>query len=107
VLHCWTGGPRWTKRFRELGATFSFAGPITFAGGDTVRFGAAEAPPDQTMVETDTPYLTPPPDRHALNEPANVVAVGTALAAVWGVAVGDVATATTANAQRVFGRGSD
>lgn len=103
VLHCWTGGPRWTKRFRDLGVTFSFAGPITFAGGDTVRHGAAEAPIDRTLVETDTPYLTPPPNRRDLNEPANVVRIGEALADVWGMPLAEVATATTAAARRVFG----
>jgi len=102
VLHCWTGGPRWTKRFEGLGVTFSFAGPITFAGGDTVRRAAAVVPRDRTMVETDTPYLTPPPDRALPNEPANVVRVGAALAEVWGTTVDEVARLTTAEAVRVF-----
>lgn len=102
VLHCWTGGPKWTKRFDDLGVTFSFAGPITFAGGDTVRRAAAVVPPERTMVETDTPYLTPPPDRALPNEPANVVRVGAALAEVWGVADDEVARLTTAAAERVF-----
>ncbi len=106
VLHCWTGGRRWTKRFRDLGVTFSYAGPITFAGGDTVRLGAAEAPPERTMVETDTPYLTPPPHRRDPNEPANVVAVGTALAEIWSMPVAEVARVTTANAVRIFGGGN-
>lgn len=101
VLHCWTGGPRWTKRFRDLGVSFSFAGPIAFPTGDTVRLGAAEAPPERTMVETDTPYLNPI-DKSAPNEPANVVRVGEALAGVWGMAVDQVAALTTATAMRVF-----
>ena len=101
VLHCWTGGPRWTKRFRDLGVTFSFAGPIAFPTGDTVRLGAAEAPPERTMVETDTPYLNPI-DKSAPNEPANVVRVGEALARVWGVPIEKVAALTTATAMRVF-----
>jgi len=106
ILHCWTGGPRWTKRFRDLGATFSFAGPITFEGGETVRLGAAEAPPERTMIETDTPYLTPPPNRRDVNEPANVVTIGSALAEVWGIPVADVAQRTAATATRVL-RGAD
>jgi len=105
VMHCWTGGPKWTKRFDQLGVTFSFAGPITFPKGDTVRLAAAVAPPERTMVETDTPYLTPPPDRHLPNEPANVVEVGRALAEVWGVEAAEVARSTSAVAARVFGRG--
>jgi TatD DNase family protein len=106
VLHCWTAGPKWTKRFRELGATFSFAGPLTYEKGETVRFGAAEAPPESTMVETDTPYLTPPPDRSSANEPANVVRVGEVLASVWGISTEEAAKLTSATAQRVFGKPS-
>jgi TatD DNase family protein len=102
VLHCWTGGPKWTKRFRELGVTFSFAGPIAFEKGETVRFGAAEAPRDRTMVETDSPYLTPPPRRGEDNEPANVVVVGETLARVWDLPAEEVAVLTTATAERVF-----
>ncbi|HZJ47961.1 MAG TPA: TatD family hydrolase [Acidimicrobiia bacterium] len=103
VLHCWTGGPRWTKRFRELGVTFSFAGPITYATGDTVRRAAAEAPPDRTMVETDTPYLTPEPHRSEANRPEWSILNGLALADIWGMSGDDVARLTSATAARVFG----
>jgi len=103
VLHCWTGGPKWTKRFRELGVTFSFAGPLTYTTADTLRLGAAQAPPERTMVETDSPYLTPEPRRSESNEPANVPLTGAALAAVWGMEVSDVARLTSETAARVFG----
>jgi TatD DNase family protein len=103
VLHCWTGGPRWTRRFLELGVMFSFAGPVAFETGDTVRLGAAEVPPDRAMVETDTPYLAPEPHRGEPNEPAWVALVGEALAGVWGLPVDEVADITSANARRVFG----
>ena len=102
VLHCWTGGPRWTKRFLTLGVMFSFAGPVAFDTGETVRLGAAEVPPERALVETDTPYLAPPPHRGGPNEPAWVALVGAALAAVWGMDVDDTAAVTTANATRVF-----
>lgn len=104
VLHCWTGGPKWTKRFDALGVTFSFAGPITYATGDTLRLGAAQAPPQRTMVETDSPYLTPEPLRGTSNEPANVHLTGARLAEVWGTTLEHVSQLTTATAQRVFGR---
>jgi TatD DNase family protein len=105
VLHCWTGGPRWTRRFAELGVTFSVAGPVAFETGDTVRLGAAVAPRDRTMVETDTPYLAPPPHRGEENRPALVPLVGAALAAVWGIEGDEVAALTTATAERVFAGG--
>jgi TatD DNase family protein len=102
ILHCWTGGTRWTKRFLDLGVTFSFAGPLAFATGDTIRLGAALVPPERAMVETDTPYLAPPPHRGEQNEPAWVSLVGIALARVWGLDVDDVARITSGNATRVF-----
>jgi TatD DNase family protein len=106
VLHCWTGGTRWTKRFAELGVTFSYAGPLTYGGDETLRLGARFAPPGRTMVETDSPYLTPEPLRGASNEPANVPHTGAVLAQVWGVDVAEVGRLTTQTAARVFG-GSD
>jgi TatD DNase family protein len=102
ILHCWTGGPKWTRRFADLGATFSFAGPLTYPTGDTVRRAAAVAPRERTMVETDTPYLTPPPHRDRPNEPANVAKVGEALAGVWGLPAAEVAALTTRTADRVL-----
>jgi TatD DNase family protein len=104
LLHCWTGGPRWTARFLELGCMFSFAGPLAFETGDTVRRGAAMVPPERAMVETDTPFLSPPPFRGEPNEPARVVLVGEALARIWQVDALEVARITSANAAAVFRR---
>jgi TatD DNase family protein len=87
-----------------LGVTFSFAGPITYTTGDTLRLGAAQAPPDRTVVETDCPYLAPEPFRGSNNEPAHVGLTGTRLSEVWGTTVEDVAARTTAHASKVFRR---
>ncbi|MDJ0664335.1 MAG: TatD family hydrolase [Acidimicrobiia bacterium] len=103
VLHSWTGGPKWTKRFAELGVTFSFAGMLTYPTADTVRRAAAVTPPERCMVETDTPYLPPQQHRDRSNEPAFVPLVGEQLAEVWGMPVADVAAKTAATARRVFG----
>ena len=62
VLHCWTGGTRWTKRFDELGVTFSFAGPVAFETGETIRLGAVHADPGPM----------PGRDRHAVPQPSSL-----------------------------------
>ena len=67
-----------------------------------MRRAAAVVPPERTMIETDTPYLSPPPYRGEPNEPARVALVGAALADVWGMAVEEVALVTADNARRVF-----
>lgn len=104
VLHCWTGGRRWTRRFLDLGVSFSFAGPICFETGETIRLGAELVPPERALVETDTPYLTPPPHRGEPNQPAWVALVGATLAEVWGMTTEQVAAVTSAKAARVFRR---
>ena len=103
VLHCWTGGTKWTKRFATLGVTFSYAGPLTYSGDETLRLGARFAPPEATMVETDSPYLTPEPLRGRPNEPANVSLTGAVLADVWGMDLRKVAELSSATAARLFG----
>ena len=102
VLHSWTGGTRWTKRFMELGVMFSFSGVLAFDTAETIRLGAELVPPDRALVETDTPYLAPPPHRGEKNEPAWVEHVGAALADVWGVTREEAARATSDNAAGVF-----
>ena len=102
VMHCWTGGTRWTRRFLDLGVMISFAGPIAFETGETIRQAAAVVPPERAMIETDTPYLAPPPYRGEPNEPARVALVGAALAGVWGTGETEVARVTADNARRVF-----
>jgi TatD DNase family protein len=106
ILHSWTGGPKWTKRFDGLGVTFSFAGMITYPTGDTVRRAAAVAPAERTMVETDTPYLPPQRYRDMPNEPAFVPHTGAALAEAWGVEPEEAARLTSSTARRVFRCGS-
>ncbi len=105
ILHSWTGGPKWTKRFAALGVTFSFAGMVTYPTADTVRRAVAVAPPERCMVETDTPYLPPQSHRDQPNEPAYVPLVGVQLAEVWGIEPDEVARLTAATARRVYAYG--
>jgi TatD DNase family protein len=104
VLHCWTGGRRWTRRFLDLGVVFSFAGPLAFESGEQIRRAAELVPPARAMVETDAPFLAPPPHRGEDNEPAWVAHTGRVLASVWGMDEREAARLTSETAGRVFRR---
>ncbi|PPR17826.1 MAG: D-aminoacyl-tRNA deacylase, partial [Alphaproteobacteria bacterium MarineAlpha10_Bin3] len=65
---------------------------------------ARDLPMDRILIETDAPFLAPVPKRGKRNEPAYVVHVAEALAAIRGVEVAAIAAATTANFHRVFER---
>ncbi|GIU91847.1 MAG: TatD-related deoxyribonuclease [Acidimicrobiia bacterium] len=103
VMHCWTGGRKWTRRFLDLGVTFSFAGPLTYPNARDLRRAAEIVPPDRVVVETDTPYLTPQPHRGEPNRPAWVGLVGEELARIWGAEPEEVARLTSSKAEQIFG----
>jgi TatD DNase family protein len=103
VFHCFTGGPAEARRCLDRGAVLSFSGIVTFNGAPEVREAAAVTPLDRMLVETDSPYLAPVPQRGRPNRPAWVPLVGARLADVHGVDVEVVQGATRHNAERLFG----
>ena len=105
VFHCFTGGPDEARRALDLGACLSFSGIVSFPSATDLQEAAALCPLDRMTVETDSPYLAPVPHRGQPNRPAWVPLVGAAVAAVKGVAVAEVAAATSATAERLYGFG--
>jgi TatD DNase family protein len=103
VFHCFTGGPEYAERALALGARISFSGIVSFKNADDVRAAASRTPLERMLVETDAPYLAPAPHRGRENEPAWVVDVGAAVAAATGRPLDEVADATRASANAVFG----
>jgi TatD DNase family protein len=105
VMHSFTGTREEAAEFVELGLHISFAGMLTFKKSDDLRAVAASVPANRLLVETDSPYLTPHPFRgQRPNEPRLVVHTAECLAEVRGLALGDLAALTTANALRLFAR---
>jgi TatD DNase family protein len=103
IFHCFTGGPDEAARCLDRGAYVSFSGIATFPGAQDVRDAASLVPLARTLVETDSPYLAPVPNRGQRNRPAWVPLVGERLADVHGVAVEVVRDATAAAAATAFG----
>lgn len=102
VLHCYTGGLRLAVRALEMGLYVSFTGIMTYRSAADIRAVAAAVPLDRLLVETDAPYLSPPPHRGKRNEPAFVVETARCLAEVKGVSLAEVALATTENFYRLY-----
>lgn len=102
ILHCFSLSEH-VAEVAERGWFTSFAGQITFSKADNIRAAAAALPPEGLLVETDSPYLTPVPNRGKPNQPANVVDTLAMLAEVRGLSPGECEALTDANAARVFG----
>jgi TatD DNase family protein len=102
VLHCFAAGADLLETGIEAGWMISFSGLITFKdyeGADLIR----TVPPEQLLVETDSPYLAPTPHRGKRNEPAYVREVAAEVARVRGVELPELAALTTSNALRFYG----
>lgn len=104
VIHCFTGGRELARRALALGLHISFSGIIAFPRSEVIQEVARTMPLDRLLVETDAPFLAPPPHRGKRNEPAFVVEVARKVAAVRGTSVEEVAGAAVANYARLFSR---
>ncbi|MBN2405100.1 MAG: TatD family hydrolase [Coriobacteriia bacterium] len=103
VIHCFTEGPEFARRFLDLGCYISFAGPATFKKAENIREAIRVVPLERLLVETDSPFLAPEPYRGRKNQPAFTVVTAARVAEVKGVGPADVAAAALRNARRVFG----
>lgn len=103
VIHCFTGGPELAARALALGFYVSFSGIATFPRSETIQQVARATPADRLLVETDAPFLAPPPYRGKRNEPAFVVEVARKLAALRGEPLELLGRRSLANFRRLFG----
>jgi TatD DNase family protein len=104
VMHCFSSGPRLAKAALEMGFTLSISGIAAFPKSQDLRDIFAKAPLDRLILETDSPYLAPPPYRGKRNEPAYVAHTARALAPLFGLSLEAFAAQTTANFDRLFSR---
>ncbi|MEV6298094.1 TatD family hydrolase [Actinoplanes sp. NPDC051861] len=103
VLHCFSGDAEFAAECVRRGYHLSFAGTVTFASAANLREAAAITPPEQMMVETDAPYLTPMPHRGRPNASYLIPLTVRALAQARGVDVDELCATISANGDRVFG----
>jgi TatD DNase family protein len=104
VLHCFSSGRALAETAIALGHYVSFSGILTFKNSQEIRDIGRDLPADRILVETDAPYLTPPPHRGKRNEPAFVVHTADVLAEVRGVSREEIAALTTDNFFRLFSK---
>ncbi|TDD07011.1 TatD family deoxyribonuclease [Saccharopolyspora terrae] len=103
VFHCFSGDAEFAKSCVDAGYVLSFAGTATFRNAKGLREAAEAVPLEQMLVETDAPFLTPHPFRGRPNQPYCVNYTLRDLAELRGMNVDELAVATTATAERVFG----
>ena len=102
VFHCCPLNRELVKEGLKLGFYISFAGPVTFKNSKNANEIIEMVPLDRILIETDSPYLSPEPNRGKRNDSRNVKYVAEKIANVKQMALDEVAKITYDNACRVF-----
>ena len=103
VFHCFSGDVAMAKICIDRGYVLSFAGTLTFKNAPALREAVKLVPYEQLLVETDSPFLAPMPNRGALNTPAQIANIVRAMADERNESVATLAQALSDNAVRIFG----
>jgi len=101
-LHCFTGTRDEADRAISQGLYLGAGGIATYKKSEDLRATLAAVPIDRILLETDSPYLAPQAHRGKRNEPAYIVDSATVLADLRAITVDELASITTANAERFF-----
>ena len=102
IIHCYSSSAEMAKEYVRMGFYISFAGPLTFKKALHLHAAAREVPLDRLLIETDSPYLTPEPNRGKRNEPANVIFTLKKLSELRGIPEEEMARITWENACRLY-----
>ncbi len=102
VMHCFSSSAELAKAALDLGFYLSMSGITAFPKSNDLREIFAAAPIDRILVETDAPYLAPPPHRGKRNEPAFTAHTARRAAETFGLDYTEFAARTQANFDRLF-----
>lgn len=104
LIHCFTASADFGRKVIELGLTISLSGIVTFKNARELQEAAKEVPDDRLLVETDSPFLAPVPNRGKTCEPAFVADTARFVAELRGTDADRFAEQTTANFARLFNK---
>jgi len=103
IFHCYSGDAAMAKECISNKYILSFAGTVTFKNAPELREAVALVPIELLLVETDSPFLAPMPNRGALNTPAQIPNTLRAIADFREESADYLAAAISENAERIFG----
>jgi TatD DNase family protein len=103
IFHCFSGDAQMAAECVEKGYVLSFAGTVTFKNAPQLREALRIVPKELLLVETDSPFLAPMPNRGALNTPAQIPNILRFMAEERGDDLIELTNAISSNVDRIFG----
>ena len=102
LMHCFTGSKNFAKKLLTLNAFFSASGIITFKNSLELQETFKFLPLDRILIETDSPFLAPVPNRGKKNEPSFIDYTAQKLADIKSISKSEIANLTTNNFNKLF-----
>ena len=103
VFHAFSGSVETFRELQKLGDWYVGIGGVLTYKKASIAQTVTQIPLDRILLETDSPYLTPVPFRGKRNESSYIPHIASRLAEIIGKDIAEVASATTENAQKLFG----
>ena len=102
VIHCFSYTKEIAEEYLNMGFYFGIGGVITFPNARKLKEAVACIPMDRILLETDSPYLAPQPNRGKRNSSLNLPAIAGEIAALKGISPEEVYAVTHENAEKLF-----
>ena len=102
LMHCFTGSRSFAEKLLTLNAYFSASGIITFKNSQELQETFKFLPLDKILIETDSPFLAPVPNRGKKNEPSFIDYTAQKLAEIKNISKTDLVNFTTNNFNKLF-----
>lgn len=102
ILHCYSGSIEMAKEFIKIGFLIGVGGIVTFKNAKNIKEVVKNIPISSISLETDSPYLSPEPNRGKKNNPSNLVYIARKIAELKEISIDDVVNHTNSNIEELF-----
>ncbi len=102
LMHCFTGSKNFAEKMLNFNAYFSASGIITFKNSVELQNTFEFIPSEKLLIETDSPYLAPEPNRGKKNEPSFIKHTASKLAEIKKIPLNDLINITSSNFNNLF-----
>lgn len=102
VIHCYSYTKEIAREYLNMGFYFGIGGVITFSNAKKLKEAVEYIPIDRILLETDSPYLAPEPNRGKRNSSLNIPYIAEAVAALKEISYEEVLAVTHENSEKLF-----
>ncbi len=102
VIHCFSYGADLAMRYVDMGLYIGVGGVVTFKNGRKMKEVVEAVPIEKILLETDSPYLAPEPNRGKRNSSLNIPFIAQKIAEIKGLTYDEVVRITEENAKRMY-----